>query len=103
MIRLFRFTILTVVFCTSFSSSCREFIESYRIVSDHVISYLKVIASTSDGASTNRRFVKIHRSPKSPPKSSMKSPPKSSPKSSKETVVYKTKNLYSADERDLFL
>ncbi|CAB3994726.1 Hypothetical predicted protein [Paramuricea clavata] len=59
---------------------------------------LKVIASTSDGALTNRKFVKIHRSPKSPPKTSMKSPPKSS----EETVVYKTKNLYSADERDLF-
>ena len=47
---------------------------------------IKVVASTSDGASTNRRFVKIHKPPKS----------------AKGLVIYKTKNIYSEDGRNLF-
>ena len=47
---------------------------------------LKVIASTSDGASSNRKFIKMHKPPKS----------------AKEIELYKTKNIYSPEERDLF-
>lgn len=47
---------------------------------------LKVIASTSDGASTNRKLVKMHKLPRT----------------QKGNVVYKTKNVYSQDGRDLY-
>ena len=47
---------------------------------------LKVIASTSDGASTNRKLVKMHKLPGT----------------QKGEVVYKTKNVYSQDGRDLY-
>ena len=47
---------------------------------------LKVIASTSDGASSNRKFIKMHKPPKS----------------AKEIELYKTKNIYSPEERDFF-
>lgn len=47
---------------------------------------LKVRSSTSDGASPNRKFIRLHR-------------PEGVPK---ETIVYKTKNLYADEERDIF-
>ncbi len=47
---------------------------------------LKVIASTCDGASSNRKFIKMHKPPKS----------------AKEIEIHKTRNIYSPEERDLF-
>ena len=44
---------------------------------------LKVIAITADGASPNRKFFRIHGS-------------------SKNNTVYKTKNVYASDDRDVF-
>ena len=44
---------------------------------------LKVIALTADGASPNRKFFKMHGT-------------------AKNGVVYKTKNLYSSEDRDIF-
>ena len=44
---------------------------------------LKVIAITADGASPNRKFFRMH-------------------KSSKGRFVYKTKNIYALDDRDIF-
>ena len=47
---------------------------------------LKVVASTSDGASTNRKFIKIHKPHKS----------------ARGLAIHKTRNIYSPDGRDLF-
>jgi hypothetical protein len=47
---------------------------------------LKVIASTCDGAASNRKFIKMHKPPKS----------------AKEIEIHKTRNIYSPEERDLF-
>ena len=44
---------------------------------------LKVIAITADGASPNRKFFRIHGS-------------------SKSNTIYKTKNVYASDDRDVF-
>ena len=44
---------------------------------------LKVIAITCDGASPNRKFFRMH-------------------KSSKDHFVYKTKNVYAPDSRDVY-
>lgn len=44
---------------------------------------LKVIAVTADGASPNRKFFRMH-------------------KTSKDCCIYKTKNVYAPDDRDIF-
>ena len=44
---------------------------------------LKVLAITADGASPNRKFFRMHRL-------------------SKDVVVYKTKNVYASDDRDVY-
>ena len=55
----------------------------------------KVIALTSDGASPNRKFFKMH-------KSSAPEKQQSGTSEKQQSVVYKTENIYSRDKRPLF-
>jgi hypothetical protein len=71
---------------------------SHGFRSDHLMTFvwdgimileslgLKVRSSTADGASTNRKFFRLHR-------------PHGVPKG---TLVYKTKNVYADEDRDLY-